>query len=146
MFKGTYLHNIDVKGRLSIPAKLRKYITPEADNSLVMLPGVNKCIEVYPKDIWDKREEGLLKLNINNPDALRLIRLLSNRAHEDTMDPQYRVLIPQNLLKYASISTEILIVGTLTRIEFWNPAQYDEYLNSSMESLESLTERFLSGV
>ena len=145
-FNGTYLHNIDAKGRLSIPAKLRKYIAPEADNTLFMLPGANKCIEVYPKNIWIKRVEAFSALPSSNPDALRLMRMISNRTHEDQMDPQYRILIPATLLKHAGIGSEILIAGSHNRIEFWNPEAYDEYWKSSEETQESLMERFLPNV
>lgn len=145
-FNGTYLHNIDAKGRLSIPSKLRKYIAPEADNTLFMLPGSNTCIEVYPKNIWMRRVEALSSLPSSNQDALRLMRMIANRTHEDQMDPQYRILIPATLLKYAGIGSEVLIAGSHNRIEFWNPATYEAYWNSSEETQESLMERFLPNV
>ena len=144
MFKGSYQHNIDPKGRIIIPAKLKKCISEEADDTLVMLPGTNKCIDVYPKDVWQLKEQQLADLDIDDPDSLLLIRLQMNRAHEDKMDPQSRILIPGNLLKEAEIKNDVLIVGTLERIEFWNPAVYDEYLKSQNESLAALKARLLS--
>jgi len=143
LFKGSYQHTLDAKGRIIIPAKLKKFIAEEADDTLVMLPGTNKCIEVYPKDIWQKKESQYAALDIDDPDALFLIMSQMNRAHEDKMDPQSRILIPPYLKKLADIQTDVLVVGTLERIEFWNPEEYEKYFTGKTESLASLKARLL---
>ena len=144
LFKGSYQHTFDAKGRIIIPAKLKKYISEEADDTLIMLPGANKCIEVYPKDIWQKKEAQLASLDIDNEEALYLIRAQMNRAHEDKMDPQSRILVPASLKRLADIQTDVLIVGTLERIEFWNPAEYEAYFKTITEPLTSLKARLLA--
>ena len=143
LFKGSYQHTLDQKGRIIIPAKLKKFISEEADDTLVMLPGTHKCIEVYPKDNWNRKESQYASLDIEDEAVLFLIRSQMNRAHEDKMDPQSRILVPASLLKHANIQTDVLIVGTLDRIEFWNPVEYDEYFKSQTESLAALKARLL---
>jgi len=144
MFKGHYLHTIDAKGRLSIPSKLRKYVAPEADNSFVMLKGVDRCIDLYPKDKWTEIENKLNTLNQFNPKQLRLIRMMLDNAQEDSMDSQSRILIPQELLDYAGIKNEVYVLGALKKIELWNPQTYEEYLKESDESFEQIASEVMN--
>lgn len=142
MFKGTYKHNLDKKGRLSIPAKLRKYISPEANNTLVMTPALDgsKCINLHPKDKWEKIESRLVQLNEFGQKDNRLLRRLFQYTSEDDMDAQSRILIPSNLTEYANLDGEVLILGVMQRIEIWNPAEYEAYINGSDEPFGQLAE------
>ena len=121
MFRGQFTYSIDAKGRISIPAKLRKQISPDANDSFVMTRGVLTCIDIYPLNEWMQIEEKLLKLNQFQPDDVRFIRMITQYAVEDTMDSQSRILVPQNLIEYAKIEKEVLILGVLKKIEVWNP-------------------------
>jgi len=133
MFKGKFLHSIDAKGRISIPAKLRKYITPNADNTFVMTQGNEKCIDMYPKDNWMVIENDLYKLDTFDISNANFVRLMLSNAHEDEMDSQYRILVPRQLLEFAEIKNEVIILGSLRKIELWNP----EILKSHLENLLS---------
>jgi MraZ protein len=88
--------------------------------------------------------EEVSKLNKNNPDVRRLVRLLFNGTHYDRMDSQFRIIIPQKLKLHARIESEILVTGTDDRIELWNPAMYDEWEKSSGKSLEMLLQEYLT--
>ena len=65
MFIGNFTYSIDAKGRVSIPAKLRKYVKPDANDSFVITRGTVQCIDVYPLDIW--REYVAAKVSKLNP-------------------------------------------------------------------------------
>jgi len=143
LFKGQFLHSIDSKGRLSMPARLRKNVSSEADDSFVMTLGIDKCIEVYPKDQWNFIEEKLLKLNFFDQKEARFIRMMLQHAMEDKMDAQSRVLIPQSLLDYAGIKSEVLILGALKKIELWNPEVYKVYIESSTETFEQIASQVM---
>jgi len=143
LFKGQFLHSIDSKGRLSIPARLRKSVLQEADNSFVMTLGIGKCIEVYPKDQWELIEAKLLKLNFFDPTEARLLRIMLQNANEDTMDAQSRILIPQSLLDYAGIKSEVKIIGILKKIELWEPETYEAYMASSPETFEQIASQVM---
>ncbi len=121
LLKGSYYHSIDSKGRVTIPSKLKKAISEAAEDTLIMLPGRDRCIEVYPKDVWMKLEENLSKLNLSDPKLLALVRYYTNNAHEDEMDSQGRILIPPTLKQYAQSATDVVIAGTGKIIEIWNP-------------------------
>lgn len=144
MFRGQFSYSIDAKGRISIPAKLRKQISPEANDTFVMTKGLSQCIDVYPLNEWQLLEEKLLKLNQFKPDDVRFIRMFSQFATEDNMDSQSRILIPQNLIEYAKIENEVLILGVLKKIEVWNPKIYDDYISNAPETYESIAAKVMS--
>ncbi len=144
MFKGQFSYSIDSKGRISIPAKLRKHVTAEANDTFVMTQGTAACIDIYPLDQWQQFEEKLLKLNPFNPMEAKFIRMIMQHASDDTLDAQSRILIPQNLIEYAKIDKEVLILGALKKIEVWNPQVYEEYLKQSDETYESIAAKVMA--
>jgi len=143
VFKGRFLHAIDSKGRLSLPARLRKNVSEDADNTFVMTLGLDKCIEIYPKDQWKLIEEKLLKLNFFDQREARFVRMMMQNAHEDTMDAQSRILIPQSLLDSTEIKNEVLILGVLKKIELWNNDIYSNYLSGSPETFEQIASQVM---
>lgn len=138
LFKGSYRHTIDAKGRIIIPSKLKKSFSEAAEDTLVMLPGKNRCIELYPKDVWQKIEENLAKLNPNDPENLKIIRFYSNNAHEDVMDTQGRILIPSHLKQKAGIDSDVIIVGTVRYIEVWNPEVRSTMVSDDRDEIDAI--------
>ena len=145
MFKGQFTYSIDSKSRISIPARLRKHISTEANDSIVMTRGLSKCIDLYPLDEWHMIEERLLKLNQFLPDDQRFIRLFVQFATEDKMDSQSRILIPQPLIDHAQIEKEVLIIGALRKIEVWNPKVYEDYVAQSPLTYEEIAAKVMAG-
>lgn len=142
-FKGSYIYAVDEKGRVSIPARMRKYLSPEANETFVITRGTDTCLFLFPLDEWEKLERKLKDLNTFNPQHRFLVRILLMWAVEVTLDNQSRVMIPKNLLEFAKIDKEALIIGALDRIEIWNPSIFQEYVNSQPESYESVVEKIL---
>jgi len=145
LFIGQHTYSIDSKGRISIPAKLRKQIPPEANDTIVMTRGLSKCIALYPLDEWKRIEGNLLKLNEFQPNEVRFIRMFTQYATEDIMDSQSRILIPPLLIEYAQIEKEVLIIGALKTIEVWNPKLYDEYQKQSELTYEEIAAKVMAG-
>ncbi|MBI4548497.1 MAG: division/cell wall cluster transcriptional repressor MraZ [Ignavibacteriae bacterium] len=142
-FKGSHMYAVDDKGRVSLPAKLRKYVSPEANDAFVITRGFEKCLFVYPVDEWNKLEENLRNLSSYDPEHRRFIRAFLELASESQLDAQARLTIPQELREYASIQNEVRIIGTLDKIELWNPKVYEEYKSSEPESYESMAARVM---
>ena len=144
LFKGQYIYSIDAKGRISIPAKLRKHVSAEANDTFVMTQGTSTCIDIYPLDQWQKFEEKLQGLNPFNPDEAKFIRMIMQHAFDDKLDAQSRILIPQNLIEYAKIEKDVLILGAFKKIEVWNPKVYKDYLTGSSETYEQIAAKVMS--
>ena len=138
LFRGQFTYSVDAKGRVSIPAKLRRQVSPEAGDTFIIKKGIGICIEIFPLDIWLKQEEKLKELNPYNPEHAKFIRMSMQYVSEDSLDSQSRILIPQNLLEFAKIEKEVMILGALEKIELWSPKVYEEYLNQTTETYEDI--------
>lgn len=144
MFRGQFTYSIDAKGRISIPAKLRKHVSAEANDTFVMTQGTSFCIDIYPLDQWIQFEEKLHQLNPFNPDDAKFIRMVLQHAAEDQLDSQSRILIPSKLIDHAKIEKEVLILGALRKIEVWNPKVYEEYIQQSEETYEQIAAKVMT--
>lgn len=128
MFIGSFRYSIDSKGRISIPSRFRKYLNQEANETFVMTRGLYQYIDIYPIDLW--KEEVLVRIDQiddYNPEEATFKRMLFELAAEDKLDSQARLLIPKNLLEFAGIEKEVLILGQNKKIEVWNPDIYEAY-------------------
>lgn len=144
LFRGQYTYSVDSKGRLSIPARLRRQLSPDANDTFVMTQGTASCIDVYPLDQWQHFEQKLIGLNPFNPQEAKFIRMILQHATEDKLDSQSRILIPPNLLAHAKIDKEVLVLGALKKIELWNPGIYKKYLEQSPETYEEIAAKVMA--
>lgn len=139
MFIGSFKYSVDSKGRVSIPAKLRKNVNPEANDTFILTRGTAQCIDVYPMDNWKELAANKLnQLNSFDPKEAMFIRMFLQEAAEDKLDAQSRLLIPKTLIEYAGIEKEIFVLGAVKKIEFWNPEKYEEYLKENVQSYEQI--------
>ncbi|MGD8778764.1 MAG: division/cell wall cluster transcriptional repressor MraZ [Ignavibacteria bacterium] len=144
MFIGSFTYSMDAKGRVSIPAKLRKYVSSEANDTFIMTIGTTKCIDVYPLNQWRELVANKLNdLNEFDPKEAMFIRIFLQKAAEDKLDSQSRLLIPKNLVEYAGINKEVFILGAVKKIELWNPETYEKYLQDNLESYEEIAKEVM---
>ncbi|MCH7760776.1 division/cell wall cluster transcriptional repressor MraZ [candidate division TA06 bacterium] len=141
-YQGTYRYSIDNKGRLSVPAKFRKTLLPEANGTFVVTKGFDQCLSVYTLDEWLKFEEKLQQLPNTKKSSRNVVRWFTANAERLEVDNQGRIKIPQHLLEYAGLKKEATIIGALDRIEIWDPETYkanaEEVSSTIEEDLESL--------
>jgi MraZ protein len=143
MFKGSFTFSLDAKGRLNIPAKIRRDINPEANGAFVFTRGPLQNIDLYPYDQWKMFETKLKSLNIFDPKQGMVMRRFLETAVEDKIDGQNRVLLPKPLMEFAGIEKEVFILGTLNKIELWNPAKYEEYINKEDMAFEDIAQQVM---
>ncbi len=139
-FKGSYQYSVDSKGRVNIPAKIRKSVSPEANDTFVVTRGFERCLFVYPLDEWNKVEKSIRDLSPTDPQHRFFMRTLLERATESVLDGQSRISIPKELAQMAAIENEVLILGVLEHLELWNPAVYQEYQKSQADSYEKVAQ------
>lgn len=144
MFLGSFNYSIDAKGRISIPAKLRKFVSPEANDTFVLTRGSSKCINIYPMNYWKELVASKLdKLNTFDPVDAKFMRMFLQEAAEDTFDSQSRLLVPKKLIESAEIEKDIIILGMNKYIEVWNPKLYEEYLKEIEEPYENIAKEVM---
>jgi MraZ protein len=137
VFKGTYRHRIDPKGRLPVPAAFRRALgegTPA-----VVLTLLDQCLAAYPPREWSRLEEQLRSLPAFSKPAKALTRLLTSRAVDCELDVQGRILLPAALRAAAALEREALVVGVLNRFEVWAPARWDAFVTESERLLDDAT-------
>ena len=110
---GTYEHSIDAKGRLFIPAKLRE----ELGVTFYLAMGVDECLAIYPQETWNRFTEKFASLPMSQSAAMR--PLFAN-ASKCELDSQGRIVIPQQLRKYAGLEKDAVIIGVNDRAEIWS--------------------------
>jgi len=142
-FKGSYQYTIDAKGRINIPAKLRKAMDPSSNETFVVTRGMDGCLFTFPLDEWNRIEQKLRELSPTQEKHRRFIRIMLLDAFEVRCDRQGRIAIPSHLIKHAKIEKEVFILGALDRIEIWSPIVFNEYLQSSDESYENIAEKIV---
>jgi MraZ protein len=140
-FKGSEIYAVDSKGRVNIPSKMRRNLSPDAKDTFTITRGMEKCLFVYPQDEWKRLENNLRQsLNSYEEKARYLLRALLPWATEAQLDGQARISIPRRLLEFARIEDQVLIIGALERIELWNPKIFEDYINAQPESYETIAE------
>ncbi len=121
MFLGEFEYKIDEKGRMPTPPKFRK----ELKAGVVLTPGVEKCILVYPLSEWEKLAATLTTGSITPSKLRRLNRAVFATAYSLQIDNQGRIALPVPLREYAGIQSEVVIIGANTYLELWNKGQWE---------------------
>lgn len=116
---GTYEHNMDAKGRLFIPAKLRE----DLGGICYLTMGIDNCLAIYPLESWEVFTEKFASLPMSKS---RQMRPLFANAVKCEPDSQGRVVIPQTLRQYAGLTKEIVIIGVHNRAEIWDAEAWKE--------------------
>ncbi len=145
-FKGQWDYAVDSKGRLALPAKLRRAIRPEANNSLTITRGFEGCLYAYPAYEWERVEEQLSALNTYRRKSRALIRTILRWADDVTLDGQGRLAIGKRHMDFAGITDRVLIIGTLERIELWDPEVFAQQQTENDFEYEDLAELVMGGM
>lgn len=141
-FAGEYSCSLDIKNRLNIPSPVRRMISPEAEDTLVFTRGFEMDnLYAYPLDEWKRLTGRLRTLNPLEKKNRDFIRLFVGVAHYATMDNQGRFILPDRVLQMGKIQKDLLIIGSLTKLEIWSPAVYDDYLKRGNLNLIDLAEQ-----
>lgn len=132
---GEYQHNLDSKGRLFIPARLRE----ELGNIFYVTLSMDKCLSAYSADSWRDFSD---KVNAMPYVKQRKMRPLFAYAAKCELDTQGRILIPQNLRDYAGLTKNVTVVGCNNHAELWDAAAWDEInaIETTPENISAVME------
>ena len=123
--RGSNHINLDAKGRMSIPTKLRDALKGESDEQLVVtISPSDRCLMLYKLEDWQEVEKKLTALPTLNAQVRQLKRMLIGHADDCAMDGSGRILIPVNLREFAGIDRKAVLVGQGDKYEIWGEAQW----------------------
>ena len=144
-FLGEFDCKLDIKGRMMIPANLKKQL-PEADKEgLVINRGFEKHLVIYTRKEWNKIVDDLSKLNQYEKRTREFIRYFTRGASELSLDAAGRVLLPKALLEYAGISADVVLACQFNKIEVWSKNAYDTQMDDEPENFANLAEEVMGG-
>ena len=139
MFKGTFYHTIDPKGRLIIPAKYREAL----GETFVVTKGLDGCLFVYANDEWEAFEEKLRQLPLLDKSARMYKRYFLAGASDVELDKQGRILLPASLREAAKIDKDVVLAGVGNHIEIWSKEAWSE-VEAIEEDIEGMEEKMMS--
>lgn len=140
MFRGRFEHNLDQKGRLSVPSKYREVLTTKYDERLV-ITNFDNCLWAYPAAEWAKVEEKVAALPQFKEEVKALQRVFISAATECPIDRSGRILIPPTLRDYAAIDRETVLVGMINRIEIWSKERWNAVFEAALTSLSGMGDK-----
>ncbi|MFZ1693526.1 MAG: division/cell wall cluster transcriptional repressor MraZ [Flavobacteriales bacterium] len=137
---GEFDCRLDAKGRLVLPAALRKQLGKEADSGFVMNRDVHDpCLVLYPNSVWEETAKKLRRLNRFVKANAEFIRRFNAGATPVAPDPTGRMLLPYALVKSARLGADIKLIGSDDRIEVWDAKAYDQWRSEAVD-MSSLSE------
>ena len=138
MFLGHFQHNLDDKGRLMIPARFRELL----EGGAFITQGFDKCLMVMTETYFKQVYERIESMNLADPTARLLRRLILSNAYPIEADKVGRILVPQNLRAFLGIENgELIVAGQGEYFEVWTPALWNEQM-TELKNTEANNARF----
>lgn len=143
-FTSEYECKLDAKGRLVLPSRIKAQLPSEGGNELAIRRGFEQCLIIYPMVEFQKVFSKISSLNEFNEEYRKLQRNFLSGVMTVELDNNGRLLIPRNMLTYAQIEKDALLVGTGNKVEVWNPAIYEKHLIQDPGELSKLAQKYLN--
>ena len=137
MFRGRFEHNIDSKGRVSLPAKYREILSTNY-NDRIVITNYDSCLIAYPYEKWLALEENFKDYSIMQSEVEIFMHYFISGATECTLDKLGRILIPPQLRKHAGLEREIMFVGMITRIQIWDKQRWEKKFQESKNDFDQI--------
>lgn len=139
MFLGQFQHNLDDKGRLMIPARFRDLLTPGA----FIMQGFDKCLMVMTETHFNQVYGRINAMNLTDPSARLLRRLILSTAYPVEIDKVGRILVPQPLRHAILLENEAIVAGQGEYFEIWTPDSWNEQM-AQLQDVETSNQRFVA--
>lgn len=143
MFYGEYIHSIDRKGRLILPAKFREAAKGNFIEKFFVTRGLDKCLFMFAEEEWKVQEQKFKSVSFTKQESRIFNRLYFSGAVDVLPDRQGRILLPQYLKDFAEIKKDIVIVGVSNRIEIWAKEKWQEFYGNWRQSFEEIAEKVI---
>ena len=140
MLMGEYHHNIDDKGRLTIPSKFRD----DLGEKFVITRGLENCLFAYSLEDFQKIVAELQKIPFTKKDARQFMRFFLSGATTVEFDKQGRINISSPLISYAGLKRECIIIGTGDRLEIWSSDNWNDFFDSTKDNMSDIAENLFS--
>ena len=128
MFLSTFENKLDKKGRVSVPASFRTYLSNLGYNGVICYPSFNNnCIEAWPQDRIEKISNSIDSLNPFEEKKDYFATSILSESTSLQFDSEGRILITDKLLKHAKIKNKMVFVGQGKTFQIWEPSNYEKF-------------------
>ena len=145
-FIGDYTGKVDAKGRVVLPASLKKQMLADGVDKFVIKRDIfEKCLILYTSEEWE-RQNSIIRAKINpyNKKHKIFLREFYRNSSEVQLDSNNRILLPADLIQYAEISKDVYFSGQDRKIEIWAKDKY-QAIEESPEDFAQLAEEIMGG-
>ncbi|HJQ00278.1 MAG TPA: division/cell wall cluster transcriptional repressor MraZ [Jatrophihabitans sp.] len=136
VFLGTYTPRLDDKGRLALPAKFRS----DLEGGLVITKGQERCLFAFPMAEFSRITELLRTAPVTQRSVRDYSRVFFASASHEVPDGQGRITVPAQLREYAGLSKDCVVIGANSRVEVWDAAAWQNYLQGTEQSFADAEE------
>ncbi|MEO7960056.1 MAG: division/cell wall cluster transcriptional repressor MraZ [Ginsengibacter sp.] len=145
-FLGEYESTLDAKGRFLLPIGFRKQMPVKGGDSFVLNRGFEKCLSLYTSKSWEPIFTDISRLNDFDPKVRQFKRYFLNGATPVELDSAGRMLLPKNLMEYAELEKEIVLVSAIDKIEIWDKTKYKQFFETfSPQEFSDLAKEVMTG-
>ncbi len=141
---GTYECKVDAKGRLMVPAAIKKQLAPILQEGFVLKRSVfQPCLELYPMAEWNVVMAKMNKLNRFKKKNNDFIRRFTAGVKTVEVDTNGRLLVPKDLVGFAGIEKEIVLASAVNIIEIWDKEKYENTIEDATDDFADLAEEVM---
>ena len=131
MFRGRFIHTIDAKNRMSLPAPFRQDLQRRSEHAPI-LTNAHECLFLYAFEDWCDLEREFMSYPTIQPDVEAFVRMMISGATDCPIDRQGRILVPPHLRAHANLEREVTIAGVGPKIELWDKARFEANLTHTL--------------
>lgn len=141
---GTYECKVDAKGRVLLPAPLKKQLASSLQDGFFLKRSVfQPCLELYPIKEWDLMMEKINKLNRFKKKNNDFIRRFTAGVKKVELDVTGRILIPKDLFEFAGIKKQVVMSSSVNIIEIWDKEKYEKAIDDASDDFADLVEEVM---
>lgn len=141
---GVHDCKVDVKGRLMLPSALKSQLDAVISEGFVLKRSIfQPCLELYPRQEWDKAMRRVNKLNRFIKKNNDFIRIFMAGVRETETDSTGRLQIPKDLAVFAGINKDIVLASALNIIEIWDKDKYEASITDNIPNISDLAEEVM---
>ncbi|MBP6001469.1 MAG: division/cell wall cluster transcriptional repressor MraZ [Flavobacterium sp.] len=143
---GTYECKVDAKGRLMLPTTLKKQLGSLEGGFVLKRSVFQPCLELFPMSEWDKMMLKINKLNRFVKKNNDFIRRFTAGVKMVEIDATGRLLIPKDLVVFASIEKDIVLNSAINIVEIWDKGSYENAIENATDDFAELAEEVMGNL
>ena len=136
-FRGTFDHTLDAKNRLTVPSKFRSQLS----GGVVLAQSVESCLTIWlPAAYEEYVDRALDQVNPMTAQYRDLERYFNGNSVETELDAAGRIMIPPNLMEWAGLRKDVVVIGTRKWLEIWDRESWARTNAELAANVRDLTE------